>query len=90
MDPRSDALDTEFGMRNDCPALAEEASAFFGELMQHAAFQVRLQPGSDSALEWRRIDSDPPVVMTGEEPGADLATRVKLYLQSLVIPESML
>ncbi|SCX72706.1 phosphatidylserine/phosphatidylglycerophosphate/cardiolipin synthase family protein [Variovorax sp. EL159] len=90
MDPRSDALNTEFGLRIDCPALAEEAHAFFGELMQHAAFQVRLKPGSDSALEWWRVDSDPPVKETDEEPGADLATRAKLYLQSLVIPESML
>ncbi|WP_185546155.1 phospholipase D family protein [Variovorax sp. KBW07] len=90
MDPRSDALNTEFGLRIDCPALAEEARAFFGELMQHAAFQVRLQPGSDSALQWWRTDGDEPAVATSEEPGADLATRVKLYLQSLVIPESML
>ncbi|MNL80137.1 hypothetical protein D3C87_2069060 [compost metagenome] len=58
--------------------------------MLHAAYQVRLKPGSDRALAWWRIDSDPPVLVTDEEPGADLATRVKLYLQSLVIPESML
>ncbi|PIF78795.1 putative cardiolipin synthase [Variovorax sp. 54] len=90
MDPRSDALNTEFGLRIDCPALAEEASAFFGELMLHAAYQVRLKPGSDTALAWWRIDSDPPVLVTDDEPGADLATRVRLYLQSLVIPESML
>ena len=90
MDPRSDALNTEFGLRIDCPALAEEASAFFNELMLHAAYQVRLKPGSDNALEWWRIDSDPPARVTDDEPGADLATRVKLYLQSLVIPESML
>ncbi|MGJ7505137.1 phospholipase D family protein [Variovorax sp. ZT5P49] len=90
MDPRSDALNTEFGLRIDCPALAEEARAFFGELMQHSAFQVRLKPGSDSELEWWRVDGDQPVKVTDEEPGADLATRAKLYLQSLVIPESML
>lgn len=90
MDPRSDALNTEFGLRIDCPPLAEEARAFFGELMQHAAFQVRLKPGSDDALQWWRVDSDPAALVTEDEPGADLAMRVRLYLQSLVIPESML
>ena len=58
--------------------------------MLHAAYQVRLKPGSDDALEWWRIDSDPPARVTDDEPGADLATRITLYLQSLVIPESML
>lgn len=67
-----------------------EASAFFNELMLHAAYQVRLKPGSDDALEWWRIDSNPPARVTDDEPGADLPTRVRLYLQSLVIPESML
>ncbi|MDP9877628.1 hypothetical protein J2W25_001934 [Variovorax boronicumulans] len=58
--------------------------------MLHAAYQVRLKPGSDDALAWWRIDSDPPARVTDDEPGADLATRITLYLQSLVIPESML
>lgn len=46
--------------------------------------------GSGSVQQWWRTDGDEPAMATSEEPGADLATRVKLYLQSLVIPESML
>ena len=90
MDPRSDALNTEFGLRIDCPALANEARDFFAELMAHAAFQVRLKPGSRQDLEWWRVDGSEPVKVTDEEPGADALTRAKLYLQSLVVPESML
>jgi len=90
MDPRSDRLNTEFGLIIDCPPLAEEAHAFFDELKQHAAYQVRLRAGSREALEWWRIDGPEPVRVADQEPGASLATRLKLYVQSLVIPESML
>jgi putative cardiolipin synthase len=90
MDLRSDALNTEFGLRIDCPALANEARDFFAELMAHAAFQVRLKPGNRQDLEWWRVDGDEQVKVADEEPGADAWTRAKLYLQSLVVPESML
>jgi len=90
MDPRSDALNTEFGLLIDCPPLAQEALAFLDELRTHASFQVRLRAGSESDLEWWRIDGPEPTKVADQEPGADLATRAKLYFQSLVIPESML
>ncbi|WP_398491540.1 phosphatidylserine/phosphatidylglycerophosphate/cardiolipin synthase family protein [Variovorax sp.] len=90
MDPRSDALNTEFGLLIDCPALAEEAHGFFEQLMTHSAYQLRLARGDGDALEWWRIDGPAPVRVTDSEPGADAWMRLKLQWQSLVIPESML
>ncbi|RSZ39735.1 MULTISPECIES: phospholipase D family protein [unclassified Variovorax] len=90
MDLRSEGLNTEFGLRIDSPALAEEARAFFSELIAHAAYQVRLKPGSEQDLEWWSVDDAVPVMVTDREPGADLWMRTKLYFQSLVVPESML
>jgi putative cardiolipin synthase len=90
MDPRSDALNTEFGLLIDCPALAEEAHDFFTRLMMHSAFQVRLESGSEGHLEWWRTDGAEPVRVTDSEPGADPWMRFKLQWQSLLVPESML
>ncbi|REM69905.1 phospholipase D family protein, partial [Mycobacterium tuberculosis] len=64
MDLRSEGLNTEFGLRIDSPALAEEARAFFSELIAHAAYQVRLKPGSEQDLEWWSVDDAVPVMVT--------------------------
>ena len=90
MDPRSAALNTEFGLLIDSPPLAKEAHDFLQQLKDHASYQVKLKPGSRFELEWWRMDGPQPVKVSDSEPGADLSMRMKLYIQSLVIPESLL
>jgi len=51
---------------------------------------VNLKPGSRFELEWWRVDGPQPLKVSDSEPGADLSMRMKLYIQSLLIPESLL
>lgn len=89
-DPRSDALNTEFGIFIRSPALAAEAHGLLQLLQQKASYQVRLKEGSQRDLEWVRTDAQQRTEVLDREPGADPWTRLKLYFQSILIPESLL
>ena len=90
IDPRSENLNTEFGVLVDSPALATQTLRLMQLLQVEAAYEVRLKPGSERDLEWRRLDEQRRIEVIDSEPGADLWTRMKLYIQSLLIPESLL
>lgn len=90
-DPRSDALNTEFGLFIRSEALARQAHGLFQLLQHQASYQVRLKAGHQRALEWVRMDAQQqPAEVLDHEPGADPWTRLKLYFQSVFIPESLL
>lgn len=89
-DPRSDALNTEFGIFIRSPALAAEAHSLLQLLQHKASYQVRLKEGSQRDLQWVRTDAQQGTEVLDHEPGADPWTRLKLYFQSVFIPESLL
>lgn len=89
-DPRSDALNTEFGISIRSPALATEAHGLLQLLQQRASYQVRLKKDRQRDLEWTRTDAQERTEVLEHEPGADPWTRLKLYIQSIFIPESLL
>jgi putative cardiolipin synthase len=90
IDPRSDGLNTEFGVLVDSPALAAQTLRLLQLLQHEAADEVRLKPGTERDLEWRRLNEQQQVDIIDSEPGASLWMRMKLYIQSLLIPESLL
>jgi putative cardiolipin synthase len=51
---------------------------------------VRLKDAEGRNLEWVRLENGAAVEVIDTEPGTDLWTRMKLYFQSIVIPESLL
>lgn len=90
-DPRSDDLNTEFGIVVHSPALAAQAETLMELLERKGAYKVRLKEGSARELEWViQSDDGGDAQVIDSEPGADAWTRFKLYLQSLFIPESLL
>jgi putative cardiolipin synthase len=89
-DPRSEALNTEFGVFVDSPVLAAQALAIFARMRDDATWRVRLKPDTERDLQWVRSEGEKIVELIELEPGADLWTRAKLYIQSFVIPESLL
>ena len=89
-DPRSEALNTEFGVFIHSPELAAEALGLLELLKREASYQVRLKQGTQRDLEWVWMDKRNGMEVVDDEPGADLWTRTKLYIQSLLIPESLL
>ena len=89
-DPRSAELNTEFGLLIRSPAMAADARRMFEIFQQEGAYQVKLKEGTVRDLEWRRDDPQRGVEVLDSEPGADLLTRMKLYIQSFIIPEAML
>lgn len=89
-DPRSEALNTEFGVLIRSPELAAEALGLMELLQRGASYEVRLKKGTQRDLEWVWTDERDGTKVIDTEPGADLWTRMKLYIQSFVIPESLL
>lgn len=89
-DPRSEALNTEFGLFVHSPELAAQAILLFELLQREASYEVRLRQGESRTLEWVRLNRGVAPEVIDVEPGTDLWTRIKLYLQSLLIPESLL
>lgn len=89
-DPRSAELNTEFGLLVQSPALAADAKRMFEAVRDEGAYRVVLKEGTVRDLEWRRDDPEHGGEVLDSEPGADLLTRMKLYIQSLLIPEWML
>lgn len=90
IDPRSEGLNTEFGVLIDSPALAAQTQLLLQLVQAEAAYEVRLKPGTQRDLEWLRLDEQQRVEVIDSEPGADLWMRIKLYILSLLIPESLL
>ncbi|WP_179106892.1 phospholipase D family protein [Variovorax sp. KK3] len=90
MDPRSESLNTEFGLLAQSPELAAEAIGLLELLKQEASYQVRLKQDSSRDLEWVWTDERKQLEVIDTEPGSDPWTRLKLYIQSLLIPESLL
>lgn len=89
-DPRSETLNTEFGLLARSPELATEAIGLIELLEQNASYQVRLNQGSQHDLEWVWIDAHGQTEVIDSEPGSDIWTRLKLHIQSFLIPESFL
>ncbi|RYY87233.1 MAG: phospholipase D family protein, partial [Comamonadaceae bacterium] len=89
-DPRSDQLNTEFGILIESPALATDAQRLIERLAETAAYRVRLKDGTERDLQWVRAGAPDGEAPIEREPGASLWTRAKLYIQSILIPESML
>ena len=89
-DPRSQALNTEFGLFVHSSELAEQANLLFELLQREASYEVRLKDAEGRNLEWVRLENGAAVEVIDTEPGTDLWTRMKLYFQSIVIPESLL
>jgi putative cardiolipin synthase len=89
-DPRSEGLNTEFGLLVRSPQLAAEAIGLMELLKQKASYRVRLKEDSSRDLEWVWIDACEREKVIDTEPSADFYTRLKLYIQSFLIPEFML
>ncbi len=89
LDPRSDRINTEFGLLIQSPELAKQALALFKLISENASYEVRLKAETGRDLEWVLRDGDATQVFDSE-PGADLWTRMRLYIQSILIPESLL
>ena len=89
-DQRSEVLNTEFGVLIRSPELAGDAHRILQLLKREASYQVRLKDGAQRDLEWVRVDERDGMEVIDAEPGADLWTRMKLYIQSILIPESLL
>ena len=89
-DPRSERLNTEFGILVESPALAAEAQRMVELLAKTAAYRVRLKEGTERDLQWVDDYSSGVQELVEREPGASLWMRAKLYVQSILIPESLL
>ncbi|WP_082608035.1 phospholipase D family protein [Acidovorax sp. Root219] len=89
-DPRSEALNTEFGIFINSPALAVEAFDLLQLLQREASYQVALKGHSEDELQWIHTNSEQQTIVVDSEPGADPWTRLRLFIQSIVIPESLL
>ena len=89
-DPRSERLNTEFGIVIESPALATETQRLVQQLAETGAYQVRLKAGTGRDLQWVHAGAAEGEAFIEREPGAGLWTRAKLYIQSILIPESLL
>ncbi len=87
-DLRSALLNTEMGLVVESPTLAGRLGEFFDTLVPHAAYEVRLLPGS-SRLEWiERTDSGE--VRHETEPRASWFRRLSVELLSILPIDWML
>lgn len=89
LDPRSERINTEFGLLIRSPELARQALTLFELISEKASYEVRLKPTRQRDLEWLLSEEGRTQVLDSE-PGADLWTRMRLYIQSILIPESLL
>ncbi|HZF85021.1 MAG TPA: phospholipase D-like domain-containing protein [Burkholderiaceae bacterium] len=90
LDPRSQEHNTELGVIAHEPRLAADMHRMITLYKNVAAYQVRLQPGTERDLEWVHTDAQGKTTVLTREPGADWWTRVRLYIQSILIPETLL
>ena len=86
LDPRSVALNTEIGVIIESEALAADVLQLVEALMARQAWQVWLD--ADGELKWSSGEPDTPPLHV--EPRTTLWQRLRLHLQSVFVPESVL
>ncbi len=88
LDPRSANINTELGTVIDSPALARELKRVIDLDRLQSSYRVRLA-ANDSGLEWLGLDNDVEMVLSSE-PDATPWLRLKTWLLSPLVPESLL
>lgn len=88
MDFRSSRTNTELGMLIESSELAEQVCGLLEELSAADAFRLSLEQPGDHLL-WT-ITEDGATTVYHDEPGASLATRLKIFLLAPLVPEGLL
>ncbi|WP_017757902.1 phospholipase D-like domain-containing protein [Pseudacidovorax intermedius] len=88
MDFRSSRLNTEVGLLVDSPALAEDVIRLIDTLRRLGSYQLRLST-DDQHVQWVETH-DGQAQVYDDEPGVDLATRLKIFFFSRLISEKLL
>jgi len=88
LDPRSDTLNTEFGLIIRSQEIAAQLSKLIESLKQQGAYRVRLA-ADGSTIEWVSGSGDSERVVT-TEPDTGFWDRLKLELLMPFVPESLL
>jgi putative cardiolipin synthase len=88
LDPRSATVNTELGAVIDSPALAREMIRIIDIDRLQSAYRLRLSPDGQHS-EWLGYENDKETVLT-EEPDSSWWQRVKAFLLSPFVPESLL
>lgn len=88
LDPRSATINTELGAVIDSPALARELKRVIDLDRLQSSYRVRLA-ADGSGLEWLGQD-DTGLTVLREEPDASTWLRLKTWLFSPLVPESLL
>jgi putative cardiolipin synthase len=87
MDPRSSLINTEIGIAIDSPELALKVHSLLAVCSAPGFYEVVLKP--NGGLRWVARDGVEDEELD-DEPGANVFQRIKLYLQSLLVPEDQL
>ena len=80
LDFRSSRLNTEVGLLVDSPALAEDVIQLIDTLRRLGSYQLRLST-DDQHVQWVET-RDGEAQVYDDEPGVDLATRLKIFFFS--------
>jgi putative cardiolipin synthase len=88
MDFRSSRTNTELGMLIDSTELAGQVCGLLEELSATDAFRLSLEQPGDR-LMWTIIE-DGAMTVYHDEPDAGLATRLKIFLFSPLVPDGLL
>ena len=88
MDFRSSRTNTELGMLIESTELAEQVCGLLNELSASDAFRLSLEQPGDRLL-WS-ITEDGAATVYHDEPDVGLATRLKIFLFSPLVPDGLL
>ena len=88
LDPRSESINTEFGMIVDSPALAKELLRVVNISKLESAYRLRLDPKT-STLQWLTFDDDKEVALD-VEPESSGWFRFRNSLLGWFVPEELL
>jgi cardiolipin synthase C len=88
LDPRSATTNTEFGAVIDSPELAKELIRIIDIDRLQSAYRLRLVPET-GRLQWLSIEDDEEVIHDTEPESSGLL-RLKLWLLTHFVPESLL
>jgi len=88
LDPRSDKLNTEFGLIIRSREIAAQLNRLIDSLKQQGTYRVRLA-ADGSTIEWVSRSGDTERVLT-TEPDTDFCDRLKVDLLTPFVPESLL
>jgi len=88
LDPRSDKLNTEFGLIIRSREIAAQLNRLIDSLKQQGTYRVRLA-ADGSTIEWASRSGDTERVLT-TEPDTDFCDRLKVDLLTPFVPESLL